>query len=535
LSSLIIVTDLDPELDEGMAVTARSLVSAARALGWQVKLFSPPKGASEFRARTYVAWAAWQLRAMPPASLILYIPRGGLTRPSVAKGVLLARIGRGRIAQLILQSGAEPIPWVSRRVVYLVLSEFAAQNIKRAGGMSATVHLGVDDSKFAPVGPADASMWPRGDGARVLHVGHLRQERNVGVLADLSRKGFSCLLVASPATSPDKALGRELADAGVAVVRRHIGDLAAVYRAADVYLFPVSDPRACTTMPLSVLEALACGTQVVSVPFGAVGEVFSDTPAVQLSSPEQLISAVERAVKSPHSVDDALVPSWATSVMEMAQAASTDRKGKLVLLLGLDGTGKSTQSRLLVEEARERGLLADSIWARWDPLLLSPLLRLRRIGVGGSGEIGSADYLSWKRRLFRSGIARAAWRRAAAADHFLRVGMRLRRTLRMNDFVVCDRYYHDALVDMAVGFGGEPPAPVGMHRLFPKADVTLLLDAPEDVLLSRKVDVPSREYLAVRRPLYLELAARNGWPVIDALQPAADVHQALSKHVWGNQ
>lgn len=532
MSSLIIVTDLDPELDEGMAVTARNLFIAARALGWQVRLLSPPKGVGHFRARTYVAWAAWKLRTMPAASLVLYIPRGGLTRASVAKGALLARVGRGRVAQLILQLGAEPIARVSRRVVYLVLSESAAQGIKRTGGASAKVHLGVDGSKFAMDGLEDASMWPVGVGHRVLHVGHLKRGRNVSVLAALSRKGFSCLLVASPATNPDDALGRELADAGVAVVRRHVDDLAAVYRAADVYLFPVSDPRACTTMPLSVLEALACGTRVVAVPFGAVAEVFADSPAVLLAPPDELVSAVERAVESPLAMDDANVPSWTNTVMEIAQAAF-ERRTKLVLLLGLDGTGKSTQTRLLVEEARERGLRADSVWARWDPLLLSPLLRLRRVGAGKSGEIGGVEYVSWKRRVFRSGVARAIWRRAAAADHFLRVGARLHRALRTNDFVVCDRYYHDALVDMAVSFGSSPPAPVGMHRLFPQADVTFLLDAPEDVLLSRKDDVASREYLKLRRPLYLDLAARNGWPVVDALQPAAEVHRELSELVWG--
>src|SRR5437899_3723182 len=155
-----------------MAVTARSLLTAARALGWQVKLLSPPTGAGHFHIRTHVARAAWKIRMMRPAALVLYIPRGGLTRGSVAKGALLARVGRNRVVQLILQLGAEPIARVSRQVVYLVLSDSAVRDIKRAGGATAKVHLGVDGSKFAMEGKEDASMWPVGDGPRVLHVGH---------------------------------------------------------------------------------------------------------------------------------------------------------------------------------------------------------------------------------------------------------------------------------------------------------------------------------------------------------------------------
>jgi thymidylate kinase/glycosyltransferase involved in cell wall biosynthesis len=529
--SLTVVTDLDLRLDEGMAVTTRNLIDAARTLGLDVRLLRPPDKAGDLLTRTYVAFAARKLHRVHP-SAVLYIPRGGLTRASVAKGALLARAARGRISQLILQSDIEGVPHVSGRVTYLVLAESLAELIRDRGGSVAKVRLGVDRTQFKAEGPVDASMWPEGGRARILHVGHLKRERNVSALAELSRNGFSCLLVASPSTAPDEDVEHELKAAGVTIVRHHLDDLPAVYRAADAYLFPVADPRACTTMPLSVLEALACGTQVVSSPFGAVSETFANVPAVHLGPSEELTAAVERAAESPAAVDENLVPSWESTVHEILRAASVERTPKLVLLLGLDGTGKSTQSRLLIEEARERGLRAESVWARWDPLFLSPLLRLRRLGAGDSGNLGGREYLSWKRRVFRSVLARGTWRRAAAADHFFRVGPKLRRAMRTNDVVVCDRYYHDALIDMAVSFGSQPPPPVGLHRLFPTPHITLLLDANEEALADRKEDVPSLDYLRARRPLYLEMAGRNGWPVIDAMRPIAEVHASLTRHIW---
>jgi thymidylate kinase len=530
-SSLVLVTELNPEVDEGMAVTVRGLLAGGAGLGLDVRLLQPPEAAGRVASRAFVAWAASRLRSFPPSVVVLYVPRAGLTRASAIKGAFLARVAKRSIAQVILQADATQVPRLSHGVVYVVLSDALAAALRDRGGTVVTVRLGIDERRFNTSGRADASLWPEGGGARILHVGHMKRERNVGALADLARRGHSCLLIASPATAPDDRLAQELREAGVAVVRRHIADLAAVYRAADVYLFPVDDPRACTTMPLSVLEALACGTPVVATPFGAVGEVFAHTPAVRLAESHELVSAVEEVVESASAIPESLTGSWETTVRDVVRAVA-QCPPKLILLLGLDGTGKSTQTRLLLECARARGIRAESIWARWDPLLLAPLLRLRRRAATGTSEPDGDAYVAWKRRLFRHAIVRELWRRLAAADHFLRVGPTLIRGLRRSDLVICDRYYHDALIDMAVGFGGGPPAPVGMHRLFPQPDITLLLDGNVEMLTHRAQDSPSFEYLSARRGLYVEMATRNGWPVIDATRPVSEVQKEVASHIW---
>jgi dTMP kinase len=529
--SITVVTELNPEDDEGMAVTVRGLVAGAAALGLETHVLRPPDRATNFALRVFVAWSARRLRAVDLDSVVVYVPRAGLTIASAFKGAFISRVVGRPIAQVILQADVEHIPRLSRRVVYTVLSDALASALRNRRGSVVKVRLGIDQSRFNASGGDDASLWPAGGGARVLHVGHMKRERNVSVLADLSRRGYSCLLIASPATTPDQTLAHELREAGVAVVGRHVDDLPAVYRAADVYLFPVDDPRSCTTMPLSVLEALACGTQVVATPFGAVGEIFAHTPAVRLTESAQLVAAVEEVVNAPTPVPRQLTGSWEDMVRNVVRAVA-QRPPKLILLLGLDGTGKSTQARLLLEVARGRGLRAESVWARWDPLLLAPLLRLRNRASEGSSSTDGDGYVAWKRRIFRHSAARELWRRLAAADHFLRVGPKLIRAHRRSDLVICDRYYHDALIDMAVGFGGGPPARVGMHRLFPEPDITILLDANEETLAQRAEDSPSVAYLAARRALYTDMAARNGWPVVDATRPISEVQDDLASHIW---
>ena len=53
-------------------------------------------------------------------------------------------------------------------------------------------------------------------------------------------------------------------------------------------------------------------------------------------------------------------------------------KGYLIVFIGIDGAGKTTQAQLLVNSLINRGLPAEYIWARWEPCLLKPASMLVR-------------------------------------------------------------------------------------------------------------------------------------------------------------
>jgi len=142
--------------------------------------------------------------------------------------------------------------------------------------------------------------------------------------------------------------------------------------------------------------------------------------------------------------------------------------------------------------------------------------------------------MSFKRALFQHGIVRWAWEWLASIDHGLQTVPRVLAARRSASLVVADRYYPDSLVDMGANFGSTPPAPRGLFRLFPKPDHVIVLDAPERVAFSRKDDVPSIEYLEQRRSLYLELARREGWRVVDASRTAEEVHAEIANAVWSS-
>ncbi len=96
--------------------------------------------------------------------------------------------------------------------------------------------------------------------------------------------------------------------------------------------------------------------------------------------------------------------------------------------------------------------------------------------------------------------------------------------------VLIDRFYYDFFVDQRRYRLRVPPCLVGLgYRLLAKPDLVLLLDAPVDVLQSRKQEVPPAETQR-QRMAYLDLVRglANG-RVIDAAQPPEKVAAQIQR------
>jgi glycosyltransferase involved in cell wall biosynthesis len=173
----------------------------------------------------------------------------------------------GKLTKWLLKhSGAE--------VIVLSRASFDAYH-RIVGDRVTYLRAGVDTAKFAPV-DEQAKLRLRQeygiaqDKRVVLHVGHLREGRNVGALCDLDPQNLGVLVLSSETKADrDLSLQQKLEQApNVMIIDRYIANIQHIYQLADVYLFPVLAEGACIDLPLSVLEAAACGIPVVTTPYG---------------------------------------------------------------------------------------------------------------------------------------------------------------------------------------------------------------------------------------------------------------------------
>lgn len=110
----------------------------------------------------------------------------------------------------------------------------------------------------------------------------------------------------------------------------------------------------------------------------------------------------------------------------------------------------------------------------------------------------------------------------------------IRKPITQSSVVISDRYFPDIIVDpVRYRYGGPHWLPKIMWRVLPKPELMILLDAPAEILLERKQELPIAE---TRRQLlaYRELIrnAKNGH-IVNADQPIEDVIADAERIVTG--
>lgn len=167
-------------------------------------------------------------------------------------------------------------------------SEAERSRFERLGYNTELLPSGVDLDKFTPCDEGtqaklrDELHLPT-DETVFLHVGHFKKGRNVESLLELQSYGH-LVIVGSPSTGPETELVETLRDAGATIQTEYVSDIEKYYRAADVYVFPVTDEGNSIQAPLSVFEAMACNLPVVTTRFGGLTDLFDEGDGLRFVS-----------------------------------------------------------------------------------------------------------------------------------------------------------------------------------------------------------------------------------------------------------
>ncbi|MFZ0746111.1 MAG: hypothetical protein WAM85_17000 [Terracidiphilus sp.] len=184
--------------------------------------------------------------------------------------------------------------------------------------------------------------------------------------------------------------------------------------------------------------------------------------------------------------------------------------GGWIALMGPDGSGKS----LVIDAIR---LQFSSVFRNVDCFHLRPGLLLRKAIAKGT----VTDPHGQPPRGLVPSIAKVFY---FAADYFLGYVLQITPALRCTRLIVFDRYFYDLLVDSKrVRYGGPGWLLRLAARIVPRPDLVILLDAPAEVLWSRKHEVPFEEVVRQRTGYLQVVRSLSSAVVVDAAQPVSDV------------
>ena len=200
------------------------------------------------------------------------------------------------------------------------------------------------------------------------------------------------------------------------------------------------------------------------------------------------------------------------------------RRGVLIVLLGPDGCGKSTLLRALRGRLRSAALTTDTVYlGPWGQSLLPVQKILSYFHITPYRAEDKAFYSgkTSKREipkglnLWRQNLKARLYYLAIALELWFRYFKLVLPKLRQGRIVLADRYIYDLLA-------GYKSRPMDYHwnirrwlcRHYPRPHLTLLLDAPPEVIHQRKPQLPLAQ-LAEVRAAYADFREAYGLKILD--------------------
>ena len=219
---------------------------------------------------------------------------------------------------------------------------------------------------------------------------------------------------------------------------------------------------------------------------------------------------------------------------------SSRRKAKVICFSGIDGAGKTTLAKYLVEMMNKRGNHYKYVYGRLEPLILSPF-----ITIGGKIFFREKDmfrdytkYSITKREVIEhNSFLFTLYKNILLFDYFLQILFKIRVPLIIGKSVVCDRYVYDTVInDLSVDMNYSKSEIKNLLKkcffVAPKPNLVFLIDIPEEVAFQRKKDIPSVDYLKERRVIYLDIGKEERMIVLDGSKDLAELKNLVRDKVF---
>lgn len=202
----------------------------------------------------------------------------------------------------------------------------------------------------------------------------------------------------------------------------------------------------------------------------------------------------------------------------------------LITFTGIDGSGKSTISKALVEKMKTSNIDARYLW--WFEAENSIFRRFLRIFSGTKMKKSAIE----KKKLPESSFIKALYQYMVLLDYQRQTIFKVWMPSMLGKTIVCDRYIYDIVVSFAMEFGYSRERAKDMlsflRNISPVPDIEFYVDIPPEVALSRKKDIISLKHHKELRRWYLDMVS-GSMIVLDGTKSLHELNHEVWEHFAG--
>ena len=192
---------------------------------------------------------------------------------------------------------------------------------------------------------------------------------------------------------------------------------------------------------------------------------------------------------------------------------------KLIVIAGVDGTGKTTLSHLLKENLIKRGIRVKLVRMRMNYFVSRPFLLICRLTGLTKRPIINGKKISVHEFYRFKPIAKLI-QYTHFIDTFLHWMKKIYLPISFNKVVICDRFIHDILVDFAIEANEQDIFSKRIAKFFnlliPKNSLFFFIDVDKENILKRRSDVVEYDkYFDQRYRIYKDLKKNKLFQIVD--------------------